>query len=201
MGGFPFTRASLLSRVRDPADHRAWEEFSRQYSELILRFCLRQGLQHTDAEDVRQIVLFSVVKSMRGGSFTYAPARGRFRDYLGATVRHAIFRYMSGHGRGRSELSVEELAEEPPHVVDPDPVWEREWMDHHLRMAMQGLNRMLEPSSVEVFRRILAGEETSEIATALSMTPEAVRKVKQRAMDRLRELVAEQVEAEDTSDE
>ncbi len=45
------TRPSLLERVRDPANDAAWAEFDRSYGELILRYCHRCGLQHSDAED------------------------------------------------------------------------------------------------------------------------------------------------------
>ena len=51
------TRASLLIRLRRPADEAAWREFDAAYSELIVRYCRRLGLQLADAEDVRQLVL------------------------------------------------------------------------------------------------------------------------------------------------
>jgi len=39
------TQPSLLLRVRDPGDQSAWREFESKYRELILRYCLRLGLQ------------------------------------------------------------------------------------------------------------------------------------------------------------
>ena len=65
------THPSLLLRVSDPQDQTAWAEFDQRYGELILRYCHRCGLQHSDAEDVRQIVLVSLVSALR--NFEYQP--------------------------------------------------------------------------------------------------------------------------------
>ncbi len=47
------TRPSLLTRVRNPDDHKAWREFESRYGDLITRYCRSVRLQHSDAEDVR----------------------------------------------------------------------------------------------------------------------------------------------------
>ena len=75
------THPSLLSRVRDTDDVAAWHEFEARYGDLILRYCRARRVQHADAEDVRQLVMIGLASSLR--SFTYDPARGRFRSYLG----------------------------------------------------------------------------------------------------------------------
>ena len=48
----PETRASLLIRVRDPADQAAWQEFVEIYRPIILRLACQKGMQEADAEDV-----------------------------------------------------------------------------------------------------------------------------------------------------
>ncbi|MCA9253978.1 MAG: sigma-70 family RNA polymerase sigma factor, partial [Phycisphaerales bacterium] len=74
------TRASLLLRIRDPDDQRAWREFDGAYGELIVRYCRARGLQLVDAEDVRQLVMLNLSRSIP--RFEYQPEVGRFRDYL-----------------------------------------------------------------------------------------------------------------------
>jgi RNA polymerase sigma factor (sigma-70 family) len=198
------TRLSLLSRLRDPSDEQSWREFSEQYGELILRYCRRRGLAHADSEDVRQIVLVALARAIRSDEgaepvFRYQPGRGRFRDYLGATVRHAISRYMSRHARHAAGLSIQGT-EAASQGTDADPLWEREWMDQHFRLAMATIERTFEPRSVAMFSEMLAGVESTVIAVEYSTTPDAVRKIKQRILARLKELVAEQIRAEDESD-
>ena len=73
------------------ADDASWRQFDAKYRELILRYCRARGLQTSDAEDVRQIAMANLAKSLR--SFEYKLTRGRFRGYLGQVVRSAISRH------------------------------------------------------------------------------------------------------------
>ena len=54
------THPSLLARIQDLDDHAAWREFDARYRDLILRYCRRKGLQPSDAEYVRQIVMLNL---------------------------------------------------------------------------------------------------------------------------------------------
>ena len=91
--GSDSTRASLLSRVRDPGDAASWREFDARYRDLVLRYCRRSGLQESDAEDVRQGMMMTLARRMR--SFEYRPEVGRFRDYLRTCTRRAITKHLS----------------------------------------------------------------------------------------------------------
>ena len=199
------TRASLLSRIRDGSNDRAWREFSDRYGDLILRYCRRRGLQQTDAEDVRQLALIGLSRSLRSGGFSYSPTKGRFRDYLGATVRHALQRFNARHGPGFGGISLDGIAEPAgegtgPATEDADALWEREWTDHHFRLAMETIRATFEPRSVEVFERIMAGANVEAVAAEFGMSADAVRHVKHRVLERLKSQVAAQVKAEDEPD-
>ncbi|MBD3162969.1 MAG: sigma-70 family RNA polymerase sigma factor [Candidatus Eisenbacteria bacterium] len=192
------TQATLLARLRDPEDHEAWAEFDRTYGELILRYCRKRGLALSDAEDVRQIVLLSLVRSFP--KFEYRREKGRFRGYLGRTVRNAIFRYNTRPHRSLELLVLD--GDRPPELAAPDDhdeVWEREWIDHHLRLAIDRIRDQHDPKSLEVFGRLLAGERVRQVADSLGMSPAAVHKIKQRIRDRLKEQIARQLEEEDPS--
>ncbi len=191
------TQATLLRRLRDGDDHEAWLEFDRRYGDLILRFCRRRGLQLSDAEDVRQIVLISLARALP--NFRYRKEKGKFRGYLGRAVRNAIHRYNTRPHRSLERLVLDE--EEPlqiPVEDDTDEVWEREWVHHHLRMALELIRDHHDPKSLDVFDRLLAGETPNEVAAATGMSPAAVHKVKQRIRDRLREQIARQLAEEDS---
>jgi RNA polymerase sigma factor (sigma-70 family) len=186
----------LLSRVRDPSDDGAWREFDAKYRELILRYCRARGLQTSDAEDVRQIAMVNLAKSLR--SFEYKPARGRFRGYLGQVVRSAISRHFARPNAQAKALDTHVLVTV---VADDagqaDEVWECEWVRHHYRLAMQSVRTSFDPKSVQMFDRLLAGDDVSRVATDFQTTSQAVHKVKQRIRDRLKELIAAQVREED----
>jgi len=190
------TRPTLLSRVRDSSNAPAWFEFERLYGPLIVRYARRAGLQQSDAEDVRQLVMMNLSRRLR--SFSYEPGRGRFRDYVGQAVRNAIHRELSRPGRAPRPLSAEEAEDLLSGDLDErDEAWETEWMQHHLRLALGSLRRTFEPTSMTIFEDLLAGADVASVAAEHETTAEAVHKVKQRVRKRLREILASQVHDEE----
>jgi RNA polymerase sigma-70 factor, ECF subfamily len=193
------TRSSLLVRLRDPADTAAWREFESRYGELIVRYARARGLQMCDAEDVRQIVLSKLFRRLP--TFEYAPERGRFRDYLGTAVRNTLREWAACPDRSVRAVDPEVLARaEPLETAEADPAWEREWVDHHFRLALAAVAEQVEPQSMAVFNRLLAGHSVEEVAGAEGMSIEAVRKVRQRLRARLTEQIQQQVRDEDGGD-
>lgn len=191
------TRISLLSRVRDGANHAAWAEFEDRYRDLIVRYAQARGVQHTDAEDIAQIVMMSLAKSLRG--FQYSAKRGRFRDYLGRIVRNAVSRNRSRPNSPPVSLDVSEEAVDD--VSDAaDSLWEREWVDHHYRLALDTVRATFDTKSVEIFERLIEGETVTALAAAFDTTEQAVHKIKQRIRARMEELIAAQVREEDEPD-
>jgi RNA polymerase sigma-70 factor (ECF subfamily) len=197
--GADITSPSLLSRVRDPADAAAWREFDATYGEFVLRYCRRCGLQHSDAEDVRQMVMVRLSKALR--QFQYDPRRGRFRSFLWRVVRNEINRYL-----GRPDSATRGVDTDGAPLADtagperPDEPWEEEWTHHHLRLAMRRIRATHDPRSIAVFERLLAGDTVYQVAAAFTMSTDAVHKVRQRVRARLKELVAEQIRDEDEPD-
>jgi len=192
------THPSLLARVQDLGDQAAWREFDAHYRELILRYCRRKGLQASDAEDVRQMVLLNLARALR--NFEYEPRKGRFRDYLGRIVANAIHRYYRSPRPDHGGLDLDSAAEvEAPMDAALDEEWETEWMLHHYRMAMAGVRETADPRSVEVFECLLSGSSPDEVAEQFDMTRDAVHKVKQRIRDRLKARIAEQIKADEAA--
>jgi RNA polymerase sigma-70 factor (ECF subfamily) len=190
------TRPSLLLRVRDVSNRAAWREFDDRYGALILHYCRTCGLQHSDAEDVRQIVMLALMRSLP--RFEYSPERGRFRSYLGRIVRNAVFQHNRRLVRAVTALDNRVLDEgSHAHQDETDERWEREWVAHHYRLAMRRIRATFEPRSVEAFFLLLQGRLATDVAAELNMTEQGVHKIKQRIRDRLRELIARQIRDEE----
>ena len=75
---------------------------------------------------------------------------------------------------------------------EAEAIWEREWIHHHLRLAMQTLRDTFEPRSLEVFERLLGGDPVKQVAADLGLSTSAVHKIKQRVRHRLKKLVSAQ---------
>lgn len=197
------TSPTLLSRVRDPRDHAAWAEFDARYREMMVRFCLRRGVPHTDAEDVVQRVLASLARTLP--TFTLDPARGRFRDYLFRSVRNGISEWAQRPNRQWSPLDTAVADGSSPAGADADSAesrqWEEEWVAHHYRLALQTVRATFDPVSVSVFDRSIEGAKVADLAAEFGLSDQAVYKIRQRIRDRMQELIAQQVKEEDQLDE
>jgi len=194
--GSDTTHPSLLARVRDPADAAAWREFEARYRDLIRSYCRGRGLQTSDAEDVGQMVMLALARALQG--FVFDPARGRFRDYLGRVVENAIRRHLSRPSQAPHLLDtsvLETLATTGNEVRDAN--WEREWMQHHFRLAMRAVRKECRPESLTIFERLLAGGSVQDVALACGASTEAVYKVKQRLRERLKERIEQQIRDEE----
>jgi RNA polymerase sigma-70 factor (ECF subfamily) len=196
----PSTQLTLIARLQDPKDERAWQGFESRYRGLVVRFAMRQALQPTDAEDVAQAVFASLLRSMP--AFRLDPEKGRFRSYLFRVVRNEISRVRSQDARptgasaallrGDGVVSGGDSARDSG--VDPNErAFEEEWINHHFRLAMAEIRRTFAPESVAMFERLMRGEPVDAIAADCKTTPQAVHKVKQRIRDKMKALVERQI--------
>lgn len=190
------TRPSLLLRLRDPHDDDAWAEFDQSYRDLILGYLERCGNGLPEADEIYSNVLVSMNQSL--ARFEYQPERGRFRDYLRRVVDNAVHtRFRQRRDTpSRLESSAKE-ALEGVGETDLHRAWEDEWRGFHCRRALKALRRDYDARSLDVFERLLDGQEVAAVARQMDMSEQAVHKVKQRFRERMREIIRRQVEEED----
>lgn len=113
-------------------------------------------------------------------------------------MRNAVSKHFRRHATSNQALDSTVLAKTPgENESDTDEKWEQEWVLHHYRMAMEVLRSTYDAKSLQVFDQLVAGRSIGDIAGGFDMTPEAVRKIKQRVKDRLQAIVAEQIHQED----
>ena len=191
------TSATLLLEVRDAENAEAWAVFEDRYRELLVRFCLSLGVQHADSEDIIQSVFAKLLGGLK--NFEYDPAKGRFRDYLFRCVRSGFSDWSARPKPAGWSVVPSEGGASADAQVSAE-AFEREWMDHHYRMALAAVRQRVDASSVAVLEATLAGVPVPEIAASTGLSDQAVYKVQQRMRGYLKEQIARQVREEDGAD-
>jgi RNA polymerase sigma-70 factor (ECF subfamily) len=188
----PETRPSLLLRLRDARDDRAWAEFVALYTPLVYGFARKQGLQDADAADLTQDVMRAVAGSI--GRLDYDPKLGTFRGWLFTLVRHSLsdFRQRSRRqvqGSGDSDQLVRlDLNPTPDQGLEEE--WQREYERHLFAAAADRVKGDVQPTTWTAFWRTTVEEHApGTVAVDLGLSLASVYLAKSRVMARLREQV------------
>jgi RNA polymerase sigma-70 factor (ECF subfamily) len=172
----------LSQEIRD--DH-AWSEFVQRYQPHIRSWCCERGLQPADAEDVSQIVLEQLLRTMR--EFRYDPTR-RFRAWLRTVTVRACNRFVIKEHRaaGRKDLSSLRLLDEAPARQELARRLEEAFDEELLELAMESVRESVAPHTWEAFRlTALLHHSGAEAARQLTMPIMHVYVARQRVQMRL----------------
>ena len=189
MDELPSTRASLLVRLRDPQDERAWGEFLEIYEPLVYRLARCRGLQDADAADLAQDVFRAIAASI--GRFEVDPARGSFRAWLSRIARNLMINLLSSRGyraRGTGDSGIGRLLEEQAAPnSDASAEFDLEYRRRLFDWAAEHVRAEVSETEWQAFR--LAGVEglpAAEVAARLGTTVGTVYSYKSRVMARLK---------------
>lgn len=176
------TRASLLLLVRNADDTDAWRQFDGIYRPMLYRFGRASGLSDADAEDVTQHCMSAIHRHIRG--FDYDPSKGRFKGWLRTMVNNRIRNLV----RGRREQAAESQDFKRPQQREqtPDELFDRIWMDEHLKQCMKLVREEVEPQTFQAFQRYVLDEQPVEqVCRELHLTANQVYKAKWRMTQKL----------------
>jgi RNA polymerase sigma-70 factor (ECF subfamily) len=194
MADAPPTRPSLLLRIRDAGDHRAWTQFASVYAPLVYGHARKRGLQDHDAADLTQEVLARVARAVRG--LEYDPRRGTFRGWLFTIVQRELIDFLTARRRsprGTGDTGVHEcLCQQPAPDDGVEAAWEHEYEQRLFAWAGDQVRPRVEPHTWAAFWRTAVGsEETRAVAADLNITVAAVRLAKSRVMAQIRKVIAQ----------
>ena len=189
MGESPATRPSLLVRIRDAADQRAWSQFVAVYGPLIYGFGRKHGLQDADAADLTQEVMRAVARAAR--RLEYDPGKGSFRGWLFTVVRNELRSFLAGRRRqaqGSGDTAVQGLLQEQPAPEDEERLWELEHRTRLFQWAAEQVRGEVQEATWRAFQMTaVEGKSGQEAAAALGLSVAAVYLAKSRVMARLKE--------------
>jgi RNA polymerase sigma factor (sigma-70 family) len=189
----PETRASLLIRVRDPADEPAWNEFVEIYQPVILRMARRKGLQEADAEDTAQLVLMAVAKAIEERPHDHQ--RSRFRTWLHRVAHNAILNALTrgkpDRGSGDSAL-LAVLHQQTAHGGPDSDLLRLEHRREVFRWAARQIRQEFQSATWDAFwKTAVEGHSIDSVALALGKNRGSIYAARSRVMRRIQEKVAE----------
>jgi len=185
------TQPTLLERLRDGTDPMAWEVFFDRYWRLVFASAKRRGCADDTAEEIVQDVMLAVYEKRQ--VFRYDPARGRFRDWLGAIVRNQVAkRRRRPAERIRAPGGDAQPFPEPEgRELQADLAWEAGFEKALLGALLDAVRRETSPATYQAFELlVLHGLPGAQVAKMTGLTRNAVYLAHRRVLRRLRELGA-----------
>lgn len=180
------TRASLLIRVRNPADTQAWTEFHALYSPLLYQYARARGLGEQDAEDVRSACYEVLIRQLP--HFNYDQQKGGFKAWLRVLAERRVYDLL----RKRKDVlaTPEKLAAIPDNGPETAQLWETHWEEQQLRYAMRKAKDLVTAETYEVFRQLVEEHRTvPQVCQALNLNANQVYKAKARVLTQIREII------------
>jgi RNA polymerase sigma-70 factor (ECF subfamily) len=176
------THRSLLMRLGEPADERAWEEFHERYAPMIRGWC-RHWFPR-EADDMVQEVFVRLIRCLK--DFEYQPGRGRFRGYL-KTVTHRLMSDLSERPAPAAGIADEEVLGEVEARQDLQDrlgaLFDLELLDQ----AKERVRERVEESTWSAYERTAEqGRRPAEVACELGMKVGAVYQARHSVIGQLR---------------
>ncbi len=188
MSDMPTTRASLLLRVRDPKDSDAWADFDAIYRPLLMKFCSSSGLNHADGEDLVQHCMAAIHRHIQ--SFEYDSKKGRFKGWLRTLVNNRI-RDMYRR-RKCDQAKTADFEREQRREPLPEDVFEKLWLNEHLRLALRIVKQEVEKRSFEAYQRYaIDGQSVEQVCRAMDLNANQLYAIKFRLTRKIHQQMKE----------
>jgi RNA polymerase sigma-70 factor, ECF subfamily len=174
------TPASLLERLRDPADAAARDRFVELYTPLLFLWARRAGLQDADGADLVQEVLVSLLQKLP--AFTYDRDRS-FRRWL----RTVLLNKWRELRRRRCPSPLGDAADDLPAPDELAALEQEEYRRHLVHQALRALQAEFPATSWSAFwEHVMCGRPAADVADALGVRVGTVYAAKSRVLSRLR---------------
>ncbi len=180
------TPVSILEKLRQPEDDRAWEQFVQIYTPLLYFWTRQLGLRSHDAAELVQDVFLLLVEKLP--EFQYDPAKS-FRAWL----RTILVNKWKNYSRAKGKLTVDKGVSPDEVAIEPStPEFEaEEYRQYVVNRAMELLRAEFPEMSWKIcWELIVAGKSPAEVMREFQVTANTVYLAKSRVLRRLRHMLA-----------
>lgn len=190
VGDIPSTRLSLLARIRDSGEANAWDEFVRLYAPVVYRFSRRRGLQDSDAADVTQEVMQSLLTAI--DRFEAEGRSERFRSWLLTIAHRRVYDFLARRRRippASGDSCVHQQLHETP--AEESAEWDREWQTNLFALAAEEVRRQVAEVTWNAFwLSAVDGLSGKDVADRLGIRVASVFMAKSRVLSKLKDWIA-----------
>ncbi len=188
----PTTRASLLLRIRDPADREAWEQFALLYRPIVVNLARHRGMQSADADDLAQTVLIAISGAIE--RFEPDDSRAKFRTYLRTIARRAIINALTrvDPDRAGGGTDVLGILNDQPAVGPATATVDLEYRREIFAVAAEQIRvEFSEPTWQAFWKSVVENRSIDEVAAEMGRSRGSIYTARSRVMARLKQKVQE----------
>jgi RNA polymerase sigma-70 factor (ECF subfamily) len=152
------TRKSLIAKLENWEDQRAWDEFYQTYWRLIYAVAVKAGLRSEEAFDCVQETILSIAKQSK--KQMYDPAQGSFKTWLMNMTRWRINDQFRKRRKDTAMAVGDWESDRKTAVIDrvEDPsgdllsrLWDVEWKRNLAGAALARVKAQVSPKQYQIF--------------------------------------------------
>ncbi|MCM8542933.1 MAG: RNA polymerase sigma factor [Lentisphaeraceae bacterium] len=180
------TSKTLLLRLQQDNDEKAWERFSVEYKPFIYSLIKVYGVSHEDSEELVQDVLVKIWKVM--SDFLYVRERCKFRTWLARVVKNATINFINLKRNKQKKLEVDDSDEALKNFSSQnelDEKAEKEWKLFIAGKAWENIQSSFSSGVLEVYTYMAEGKSAIEAAEKFSIEENTAYTYKRRVKDAL----------------
>lgn len=183
------TQKTLLQRIQDSDDIKAWDDFVRYYESFIKMVLRKSNVSLNEEDDLVQKILLRIWKGLP--KYEYKREKARFRTWLSTIIRNAIITHINrlkdkGSKHAKYLKGVDVVSE-----ACIEQIIDQEWLNYVASIAMIKVKEVFSGNAIEVFRLSLEERSARQISEELNITEESVFVLRSRVKSRLKKEIAQ----------
>lgn len=178
------TRRTLLERLHDRNDDSSWKEFVETYRGYIFVVIRRMGIDEASTEDLVQQVLVKLWDKLP--EFSY-DSKKRFRSYVATVTRNKVNDFVRSIKAEQKRIN-KTYSDESLKIIEVpevEVIAQQEWELFIANRALQNIRDSFSGNAIEVFERMLDGENPEEIAQSLNIKKNSVHQLNKRVKEKM----------------
>ena len=178
------TSKTLLLRLQQQNDDKAWDRFSLEYRPFIYSLIKVYGVSHEDSEELVQDVLVKVWKAM--GDFLYVRERCKFRTWLSRVVKNATINFLNLKKNRMKKLEVDDCEDALKNFSSKNEIdakAETEWKLFIANKAWENIHDSFSEKVLEAYSYMAAGNSAAETAAKFEIEENTAFRYRTRVKD------------------